>query len=397
MASFLFKILTANRRNLRNLWIHTLILANSCIALKKTCDFFCVTFFFRIFAPTIMEYEVTIGIPLYNGEKYIRLAMDSALAQTFESIEFLVLDDCGTDASIDIVRDYQLTHPRGSHIRILHQPCNKGIGAARNRMIAEARGRYFFSLDADDSLAPDAIRILWEAACRHNAELVYGSYERVFTDNQGKVVERVPSIYSEHVFTEPDSYACYAYDKGVQGMNWNYLVLIDVIRRNNLQIAEVGYGYGEDFTFTIDLPTYVTRVVLLPQVTYYYYIHGVDKHHGWQHLKHEHFARAVAAVDAKKRRDELRSKPYYAQRMYRLMLIQCSFACKMVERRDYFDIPFTPDEIRRVMWHPMTLGDILRSKAGGRWKNLFYYVLGVVPSRMTVWMLGMMNRHYGSV
>ena len=52
-----------------------------------------------------MEYEVTIGIPVYNVEKYIRKTLESALAQTFSSIEFLVLDDCGTDASIEIVRD----------------------------------------------------------------------------------------------------------------------------------------------------------------------------------------------------------------------------------------------------------------------------------------------------
>lgn len=49
------------------------------------------------------SYEVTIGIPVYNVEKYIRLTMDSALAQTFNDIEFLVKDDCGTDSSIDIL------------------------------------------------------------------------------------------------------------------------------------------------------------------------------------------------------------------------------------------------------------------------------------------------------
>ena len=49
-----------------------------------------------------MKYEVTIGIPVYNVEKYIRLTMDSAMAQTFESIEVLICDDCGTDGSIDI-------------------------------------------------------------------------------------------------------------------------------------------------------------------------------------------------------------------------------------------------------------------------------------------------------
>jgi len=83
------------------------------------------------------QYEVTIGIPVYNAERYIRLTMDSVLAQTFESIEFLVLDDCGTDASMDIVRQYQQSHPRGHDIRIVQQPQNGGIGRAR--MVGKAR------------------------------------------------------------------------------------------------------------------------------------------------------------------------------------------------------------------------------------------------------------------
>ena len=66
-----------------------------------------------------MPYEVTIGIPVYNVEKYIRQTLESALAQTFPSIEFLICDDCGTDSSITIVEEYQLRHPRGKDIRIL--------------------------------------------------------------------------------------------------------------------------------------------------------------------------------------------------------------------------------------------------------------------------------------
>lgn len=91
-------------------------------------------------------YEVTIGIPVYNVEKYISLAMDSALSQTFESIEFLICDDCGKDSSMDIIREYQKTHPRGKDIRIVRQPQNKGIGEARNRIVKEALGRYLFFL-----------------------------------------------------------------------------------------------------------------------------------------------------------------------------------------------------------------------------------------------------------
>ena len=85
-----------------------------------------------------MEYDVTIGIPVYQVEKYIRESLESALSQTFPSIEFLICDDCGTDTSIAIVQEYQKKHSRGKDIRIVRQPHNMGLGCARNRMRVEA-------------------------------------------------------------------------------------------------------------------------------------------------------------------------------------------------------------------------------------------------------------------
>lgn len=68
------------------------------------------------------KYEVTIGFPVYNVEKYLRKTMESALSQIFESIEYLICDDCGTDSSISIVEEYQQKHQRGKDIHIVHQP-----------------------------------------------------------------------------------------------------------------------------------------------------------------------------------------------------------------------------------------------------------------------------------
>ena len=73
-------------------------------------------------------YDVTIGIPVYNAEVYIHRALDSVLAQTYDKIEYLVLDDGSTDRSMDIVRELQRTHSRGKDIRIISLPDNVGIG-----------------------------------------------------------------------------------------------------------------------------------------------------------------------------------------------------------------------------------------------------------------------------
>lgn len=329
-----------------------------------------------------MNYEVTIGIPVYNVEKYIRQTLDTALAQTFPSIEFLICDDCGTDSSIDIVKEYQREHPRGKDIRIVRQPRNMGIGAARNRMMSAATGRYFYSLDADDMITPNAIELLYQAAVEQQAELVYGSYERLFVNGNQRRTVQFP--YPRKVFVEPDEYALYAYNNDVQVMNWNYLISMDVIRRNDLHVTEVGHGYGEDFTYTVDLPTYVTRVVLLPDITYQYYIEekvftGKRK----KVMSREQMDRSVNAIDKKKRRDELRGKSYYARRMATLLMYDFSFVCQILKRRYEAVPPYSDEEVKQVVWQPMSLMDILGSRQS-RSHNFVFWLVGRLPAPLAV-------------
>ena len=339
------------------------------------------------------SYEVTIGIPVFNAEKHIRLTMQSALAQTFQSIEFLICDDCGTDNSISIIREMKQTHPRGQDIHILHQPQNMGIGAARNRMMAEAKGRYFYSLDADNIITENAIELLYNTAQKYHAEIVYGSYDRVYTEN-GQWVKTIPVPYPLNFFAEEDLFADYVYHVGIQGMNWNYLIEIDVIRRNHLKVTEVGHGYGEDFTFTIDLPTYITRAVLLPDITYHYYNRDVGKPKKKKILSRKYLNRAIDAIAEKKRRNELLGKRYYSKRISILMMLDCSFACEMVGRRNEFDVSFTNREVRDMMWHPMSFWEIVTAKSG-RYHNLLYWTFGVVPPFLCACLLQPMIRRYG--
>ena len=83
-------------------------------------------------------YKVTIAIPLYNAERYIQETLLSALEQTFESIEILIIDDKSTDGSISIVKNLQQTHPHGKNIRICSHKTNQGVAMARNTAIANA-------------------------------------------------------------------------------------------------------------------------------------------------------------------------------------------------------------------------------------------------------------------
>jgi glycosyltransferase involved in cell wall biosynthesis len=97
---------------------------------------------------------VTIGMPLYNGEKYLESALRSILAQTYTNFELLISDNASTDSSAAIARRYAEADPR---IRYSRNPKNLGAAPNYNRLIHLARGRYFRHAAHDDILAPTNI------------------------------------------------------------------------------------------------------------------------------------------------------------------------------------------------------------------------------------------------
>lgn len=89
---------------------------------------------------------VSVIIPVYNAEKYIRECLDSVLDQTMNQLEVICIDDGSTDNSLHILQEYQLADAR---IKLISQK-NQGSGPARNKGLEEANGRYVAFLDADD-------------------------------------------------------------------------------------------------------------------------------------------------------------------------------------------------------------------------------------------------------
>ncbi len=344
-----------------------------------------------------MAYEVTIGIPVYNVEKYIRLTMDSALAQTFDNIEFLVLDDCGTDGSMDVVREYQQSHPRGKDIRIVRQPKNGGLGCARNRIIETARGNYLYHLDADDAIAPNTIELLYKNAKKYDADIVYGSYERI--EEFDSEVKKTNYCYSFQTFLKEHEFADRVYsDYGfLQANTWNFLIKIDIYRKNGLQYKKV--NFWEDFTFTMDLPTYVTRAVLLPDVTYYYYCRygSLSNFKKRDKINKPEILKTLGAMgEVKKNSYRLKSKPYFHKRMYKVMLTHFYMACAILKDQQKITPGFTKSEICDIMQYPLTFNEVLSLK-GWKFRNLALYLLGVLPSSISVLLIRIIGRYKGVV
>ena len=84
---------------------------------------------------------VSVIIPTYNVEQYIGECLDSVMSQTLKDLEVICVDDCSTDASPAILAEYAV---RDSRLRVLRQPSNMKPGAARNRGMDEAKGKYLY-------------------------------------------------------------------------------------------------------------------------------------------------------------------------------------------------------------------------------------------------------------
>lgn len=131
---------------------------------------------------------VSVVIPAYNCEKYVREAIDSVLAQTFGDFELIVVNDAATDSTPEILSEYE----RAGKLRVVTHEVNRGLSGARNSGIREARGTYVTFLDADDIWRPEKLE--YQAAIlRENPDLILLSNREMFwTDGEDLTFPPLP-------------------------------------------------------------------------------------------------------------------------------------------------------------------------------------------------------------
>ena len=141
------------------------------------------------------EPSVSVIVPVYNAEAYLRRCLDSVLAQTYPPCEVILVDDGSTDGSAEICREYAEKDGRF----LLLQKENGGASSARNAGLDRARGKYVYFLDSDDELVPDALAKLAACACENGADLVF--FEAKTVTEEGAVST---GQYDYHRQYEPD-------------------------------------------------------------------------------------------------------------------------------------------------------------------------------------------------
>jgi glycosyltransferase involved in cell wall biosynthesis len=123
---------------------------------------------------------ISIVMATYNGEKYLREQVDSLLAQSYPTLEFIFVDDASSDSSVKILQEYALSDTR---IRLVTNPENQGLLATFETAIRAAKGEMIALSDQDDVWMPDKIRLLAGAIGSHS--MIYA--DSALTDAAGIV------------------------------------------------------------------------------------------------------------------------------------------------------------------------------------------------------------------
>ena len=147
--------------------------------------------------------EVSVIVPVYNVEIYIKQCVDSILNQSFQDFEIILVDDASPDNSIALC---QRLYGGNDKIKIVRHEKNLGLGPARNTGIKYARGKYVYFVDSDDFILPDALEKFYVAAETFNAQVVHAAYYyELNQDEVEPILKENLEVKSDHVM-QPEGF-----------------------------------------------------------------------------------------------------------------------------------------------------------------------------------------------
>lgn len=206
--------------------------------------------------------KISLLIPVYGVEIYIEHCVRSLFEQTYQNIEYIFVDDCTKDNSVDVLKRVLDDYPfRKKQVTIIHHNSNKGLSAARNTAVSHATGDYIMHVDSDDYLELDAIQLLCDLVKAKCADVVvfdnYCAYGNRFVRN-------CQSIPNDKI-----SYIKNLIERKQQSSIWGKMFLRKLVVDSGVQsIADV--NFGEDYAVVPRLMYYAKKIVKLDKCLYYY-------------------------------------------------------------------------------------------------------------------------------
>ena len=205
--------------------------------------------------------------------------------------------------------------------------------------------------------------------------------------------------HPNRVFLKDGEFAEYAYAKYdiMPASTCNFLIKIEIYKRYNLHYQPI--NFWEDFTFTMDLPVYVTRVVLLSDLTYNYLCRfdSLSNYAKRKHIAKDEILATIRALEnIKEKYSQLTTRCFLPQRLWKLMKT-CFFVVCSVLRYEKIIIPaFTNRELRDIMAYPISLPAVCSFRQM-RIRHIALYLLGIMPSSLSVFMMKLFAKQKGLI
>ena len=203
--------------------------------------------------------KVTINVPVYNVEPYLRQCLDSLIAQTLSEIEILLIDDGSTDNSGNICDEYA---QKDSRIRVFHKK-NEGLASSRQYALERAKGEYFISCDSDDWVEPTMYEELYTKAKEKDADIVICDFFYNYPDGRQIQANNIPQNCSQ------DALLGDVLMRRLSGTTCSKLFRKDIFQRYGIS-WEKGINLGEDIFIFLKLLLHPLKITCLPKAFYHY-------------------------------------------------------------------------------------------------------------------------------
>lgn len=214
--------------------------------------------------------SVSIIIPVYKAEQYIERCARSLFEQTFIELEFVFVNDCSPDNSIQILNKVIDEYPeRKDQVTILHHETNKGVAAARNTGLERASGEYFLQIDSDDWVEPSMVEELYITAKVNDSDIVWSDFYVDFpnkSDNSIYRKQNLPGKATECIIEILSGF--------LHAGLWNKLMKRNIYLRNNIRFPE-GINMCEDIVFSISFLLKAEKITYVPK-SFYHYVQNPD-------------------------------------------------------------------------------------------------------------------------
>ncbi len=207
---------------------------------------------------------VSIIVPVYNAEKYLKRCVDSILSQDYPDFELFLMDDGSSDRSGEICDFYA---EKDARVKVVHKE-NTGVSDTRNRALELAEGTYIQFLDSDDWIVPEATRLLVTSMEQYQCDMVISDFYRVSGDR----LAQKGDIEEDKVMNRQEFAACMIENPAdfYYGVLWNKLYRRSIIEEHQIRM-DVSISWCEDFLFNLEYIRHASAFYAL-QVPVYYYL-----------------------------------------------------------------------------------------------------------------------------